>query len=143
MMSLLLTVLLTSGATYYYFVHSASGTADGKAEVISTTGVQLDLAAIAHAEQAYFATNGAYGNLAELDSTGVIDKIPTGRDGFVYSVATSAMGFVVSATRPGGKFKLTIDQDLKVEVVKDEPPGAQAENTSKVTIDQALKVGEK
>ena len=117
MVSLLLTVFLTAGATYYYFRHAGSGTAGGHAEVISTVGVKLDLATLAHAEQAYFSLHGSYGSLDQLDSTGVVDKTPTGRDGFTYKVETAPAGFVVTASRAdtsGHTSKVSIDQNMRV-----------------------------
>ena len=117
MVSLLLTVFLTAGASWYYFRHAGFGTADGHAEVVSTTGVKLDLATIAHAEQAYYSLHGSYGKLDQLDSTGVVDKTPKERDGFVYAVETSHDGFLVTASRkdPAGRAsKVMIDHQMKV-----------------------------
>ena len=116
--SLMLTILISIGTGYAFFRKSSGGSGKAATEVISTTGVQLDLITIAHAEQAYFATNGAFGNLDQLNSTGVIDKIPMGRDGFNYSVKISPKGFEAIADHPdanGHPTILSIDQDMKVK----------------------------
>lgn len=83
---------------YYYFLKQATP-APGMAvtQSIATTGVEMDLNAIAHAERDYFAQNGSYAGLDQLASSGALAPARKGRDGYTYSIETSGNGFTVSA----------------------------------------------
>jgi hypothetical protein len=88
---------------YYYFVKQAAP-APGMTvtQSITTTGVEMDLNAIAHAERDYFAQNGSYADLDQLASSGALAPARTGRDGYTYSIETSGNGFTVKAQHEAG-----------------------------------------
>jgi len=83
---------------YYYFIKQAAP-APGMAitQSVTTTGVEMDLNTIAHAERDYFAQNGSYADLDQLASSGTLSTPRTGRDGYTYSIETSGNGFTVKA----------------------------------------------
>jgi hypothetical protein len=84
-----------------YYVYMKQATPGGPGTVvtqsISTTGVQMDLNAIAQAERSYIAQNGAYGTLDQLTSSGTLTMTRTGRDGYTYSVEVTSEGFTATA----------------------------------------------
>jgi hypothetical protein len=65
---------------------------------ISITGVKNDLVAIAQAERMYFTQSGSYADLPTLSSSGTMNITRTNRDGYTYSVDSSASTFTVTAT---------------------------------------------
>ena len=69
-------------------------------QAISTTGVEMDLNAIAQAERVYFAQNGSYADLDRLASSGAMNIARTGRDGYTYSVDASGSTFTATAIHP-------------------------------------------
>lgn len=95
--SLLLVALVALGSYYYFLKRAAPGDGTVATQAISTTGVEMDLTAIAQAERAYFVQNGIYADLDTLTSSGNLTMTRTGRDGYAYSVATSASGFAATA----------------------------------------------
>jgi len=97
MVSLVVTLLIGMGIYYAYFKHASPGGDIVATQAISTTGVQMDLMAIAQAERSYYAQNGSYADLGQLTSTGVMNIARTERDGYLYSVDASSDGFVVTA----------------------------------------------
>jgi len=97
MVSLMATLAIGMGIYYAYFKHASPGGDIVATQAISTTGVQMDLMAIAQAERAYFAQNGSYADLGVLASAGIMNISRTERDGYVYSVDASSDGFVVTA----------------------------------------------
>ncbi len=99
--SLLLAALIASGAYYYFLKRAAPGPGTVATQVISTTGVRMDLMAIAQAERLYFAQKGSYGTLDQLVSSGVMTTNPAGRDGYAYSIKTAPGGFMVTARHRG------------------------------------------
>jgi hypothetical protein len=84
---------------YYIFLKHASAGAGGMAptQLISTTGVQMDLDSIAQAERSYIALNGAYATRDQLVSSGILTMTRTGRDGYTYSVEVTTEGFTATA----------------------------------------------
>ena len=85
--------------------------------MISTTGVKLDLATIAHAEQAYYSLHGAYGKLESWIPPAWWIRRPKGRDGFTYAVQSTHGGFLVTASRAdtsGHTSKISMDHQMKV-----------------------------
>ena len=70
-------------------------------QAINATGVKNDLIAIAQAERTYQAQNGKYASLSDLVSGGTMSMTRDGRDGYTYSVETSADGFTVTARYSG------------------------------------------
>jgi len=84
---------------YYFFLRSAAPGA-GNAPItqeISTTGVEMDLNAIAQAERTHFASAGSYATLDQLVSGGDLTMTRSGRDGYTYTVDASASGFTATA----------------------------------------------
>jgi hypothetical protein len=87
-------------------------------QAISATGVKNDLIAIAQAERAYQAEHGSYTSLSELISSGRMSMAREGRDGYTYSVDSSAGAFTVTARYSGPLAPppptFTIDQTMEV-----------------------------
>lgn len=83
---------------YYYFLKQATP-APGMVvtQSITTTGVEMDLNAIAQAERNYYSENGSYASLDQLASAGSLAPARTGRDGYTYSIETSGNTFTVNA----------------------------------------------
>ena len=99
---LLLALAIALGIYYFYLKRvETGGPGTSPAQAISLTGVQSDLLAIAQAERIYFAERGAYGSLDELTSRGALTVPRSGRDGYQYTVDTSAAGFTVIARYTG------------------------------------------
>ena len=90
MVSLMATLLIGMGIYYAYIKHASPGGDLVATQAISTTGVQMDLMAIAQAERVYFAQNGSYGNLDQLTTGGAMNISRTERDGYAYSVDASS-----------------------------------------------------
>lgn len=97
LIGLLLAAAIAIGAYYYYVKQAAPAPSMAVTQSISTTGVEMDLNAIAQAERNYFAQNGSYAGLDQLNSSGAIAPARTGRDGYTYSIDTSGNGFTVKA----------------------------------------------
>lgn len=97
MIGLLFAALIGIGIYYYYLKQAAPAPGMLATQAISTTGVEMDLNAIAQAERTYFAQNGSYADLDQLTSSGALTMARSGRDGYTYSIETSGNGFTVSA----------------------------------------------
>lgn len=95
--SLLLSVAIGLGVYYMYLKQSTPKGGATAIQSISTTGVEMDLSAIAQAERGYFAQNGSYGSMDQLVSSGSLTLARSGRDGYTYSVDASAAGFTATA----------------------------------------------
>ena len=72
-LSLVLSVGIGLGV-YYMYLRQATPTGGNQVatQAISTTGVEMDLNAIAQAERGYYAQNGSYGTLDQLTSSGAM-----------------------------------------------------------------------
>jgi hypothetical protein len=92
--SLLVVATISLGA-YFYFLKQAAPPGRVVTQAISTTGVEMDLTAIAQAERSYFAQNGAYASLEQLTAGGGLAR--SERDGYTYAVETSPAGFTATA----------------------------------------------
>lgn len=126
MASLLVTAVIALGI-YYYFLKTAAPTPGTVAtQAITTTGVQMDLVAIAQAERVYYAQTGSYGTIEQLTTGGAMNLSRTERDGYTYSVDPSSNGFVATASHPAVASPdpnvppphyptLTIDQTMQVQ----------------------------
>ena len=97
MIGFLFAALIGIGIYYYYLKQAAPAPGMLATQAISTTGVEMDLNAIAQAERTYFAQNGSYADLDQLTSSGALTMARSGRDGYTYSIETSGNGFTVSA----------------------------------------------
>ena len=84
---------------YYMYMKQATpaGPATVVTQIISTTGVEMDLTTIGHAERSYFAQNGSYGTLEQMTTSGELTMTRTGRDGYTYTVDVSSSGFTATA----------------------------------------------
>ena len=112
---------------YFYYLKSASPAGGQVAtQAITTTGVQMDLVAIAQAERVYFAQNGSYGTLDQLTSSGAMNISRTERDGYTYTADPSSGGFVVTARHP--------------DVVPPPGPPASTIHYPTLSIDQSMQV---
>ena len=128
MASILIVALIALGGYSLYLKTAAPGTGNGQiiTQSISTTGVEMDLNAIAQAERQYFAQNGSYASLDQLASSGTMNISAGGRDGYSYSVDASSSGFVVTATHP----------DIPAGVIQ----GSAAIHYPTVTVDQSMQI---
>jgi hypothetical protein len=97
MIGVLFAAVIALGVYYYYMKQAAPGQGMVATQVITTTGVEMDLNAIAQAERTYFAQNGSYADLDQLTSSGALTMARSGRDGYTYSIETSGNGFTVNA----------------------------------------------
>ncbi len=123
LVSLVLAVAVALGVYYFYLKRSQpSGVGNLPAQAVTTTGVQNDLLAIAQAERLYFAEKGSYASMSELTASGALSLTRSGRDGYTYSVETTAHGFTVTARytglpgdAPGVHYpKLIVDQTMQI-----------------------------
>jgi hypothetical protein len=97
MIGLLFAALIAVGIYYYLIKQAAPAPGMVATQAITTTGVEMDLNAIAQAERIYFAQNGSYADLDQLTSSGALSMGRSGRDGYSYSIETSGNGFTVQA----------------------------------------------
>jgi hypothetical protein len=98
MIATLVVALISVGAYFYFLKQAAPAPGTTVMQAASTTGVQMDLMAIAQAERAYDAQNGSYASLDQLNSSGALVTQKSGRDGYTYSVAINPGGFTATAT---------------------------------------------
>jgi len=128
MVSLLAVALIALGGYSFYLKNASPAAGKGQiaTQAISTTGVQMDLNAIAQAQRMYFAQNGSYASLNQLVSGGTMNISAGGRDGYTYSVETSPRGFVVTATHP----------DIPAGVIE----GSQAIHYPTLSIDENMQI---
>ena len=127
LVSLVIVVAVVLGG-YFLFLKRVQpdGTSGSPAQAISLTGVRSDLLAMAQAERAYFALNGSYASLDQLIQSGSLTMTRTGRDGYTYSVETSAGGFDAIARYTGepgkallpGMPTLAVDQNMTAREIK-------------------------
>ncbi len=126
--SILVVALIALGSYSYYLKQAAP--ASGKntivTQAISTTGVEMDLNAIAQGERMYFAQNGNYASLDQLVSSGTMNIPTTGRDGYTYTVEASSDGFTATASHP----------DIPAGVIQ----GSSAIHYPTISVDQSMQV---
>ena len=122
---LLLAMAIALFGLYYYLKQAAPAPHQIATQAISTTGVEMDLNAIAQSERMYFVQNGAYTDLNTLVSAGVMNLARTDRDGYTYTVETSPGGFTVTAVHP----------DTPAG-----PNGAESLHYPVITVDQSMQV---
>lgn len=102
LIALLLALAIAFGIYYFYLKRvQPAGPGNAPTQAISVTGVENDLLAIAQAERVYFTEHGAYGSLDELTASGALTLPRAGRQGYNYSVETTATGFTVTARHSG------------------------------------------
>jgi hypothetical protein len=124
MLGLLFAAVIAMGIYYLYLKQAAPAPGMLATQAITTTGVEMDLNAIAQAERTYFAQNGSYADLDQLTSSGALTMARSGRDGYTYSIETAGNGFTVTARHSDGPAvsgvaplhypALSIDQTMEV-----------------------------
>jgi len=95
----LLIAAVIAFAAYRLYLSQAVPEGKGTAvtQSINLTGVKNDLLAIAQAERAYMAQNGRYASMDELLSSGSLAMSRPARDGYEYTLETTATGFTLTA----------------------------------------------
>ncbi len=121
--SLVVVLAIVLGGYYFIFKRvQTEGTAGSPAQAISLTGVRSDLLSIAQAERTYYGLKGSYASMEELIQSGSLAMTRNSRDGYAYSVDTSAGGFTVTARYTGepgkpalpGMPTLAVDQTFEM-----------------------------
>jgi hypothetical protein len=126
LVSILVVAAIAIGAYSVYLKRAAPGPGQIATQSISTTGVQMDLNAIAQAQRLYFAQHGSYASLEQLISSGTMNLTASGRDGYTYTIQTSPNSFLVTASRP----------DIPAGVTE----GSQAIHFPTFSIDQNMEI---
>ena len=122
--SILVVALIALGACYY-FLKRASPAGTLPTQAITSTGVEMDLNAIAQAERSYYAQNGSYASLDQLTSSDSLTMSRTERDGYTYTVETSPGAFTATARHAaapppagGGQSlhypEISVDQSMQI-----------------------------
>jgi hypothetical protein len=122
--SILLVAVIALGACYY-FLKRASPAGMLPTQAITSTGVEMDLNAIAQAERSYYAQNGSYASLDQLTSSDSLTMSRTERDGYIYTVETSPGAFTATARHAaappradGGQSlhypEISVDQSMQI-----------------------------
>jgi hypothetical protein len=97
-LSLIATAAICIGGYYYFLKQTVpSGTNAPITSAIQTTGVEMDLNAIAQAERTYYTSNGVYATFEQLVSSGDLTMTKPGRDDYTYTVDANGNGFTVTA----------------------------------------------
>jgi hypothetical protein len=104
LISLVLVAAIGLGIYYVFLKEAAPNPNTPVTAAISTTGVQMDLTAIAQAERTYYTQSGSYATFDQLVASGDVTLTRPGRDGYTYAIETSSAGFTVTAqwTPPPG-----------------------------------------
>ncbi len=80
-------LVLTLGIGYCIYALQIQATGDRPiTQQIDFAAVNSDLLSLAQAERLYFAANGRYAGLEQLRQSGVMNQVPEGRRGYVYTV---------------------------------------------------------
>ncbi len=117
-------VLVIAYGVYRLYLTRVQPAGDGTAptQAITITGVENDLLAIAQAERMYVVEHGSYASLADLISSGALAMAKPGRDGYTYSVETTANSFTVTASYSGPVVaqypRLIIDQTMQIRRIE-------------------------
>jgi len=119
LISIVIALVIAFGIYRLYLTRvQPEGHGTAPTQAITITGVQNDLLAIAQAERLYLAEHGSYASLEELISSGALLMQKPGREGYTYSVETSANSFTVTARYsgpPGQRYPtLAIDQTMQI-----------------------------
>ncbi|MEJ2109601.1 MAG: type IV pilin protein [Acidobacteriota bacterium] len=84
-------ILLVVGIGFLVYSHQIQSDPDAPPlpQQIDLADVRTDLLSIGQAERLYFATNGHYATLEELQNSGVVSVVPTGsRWSYTYMIET-------------------------------------------------------
>jgi hypothetical protein len=112
-------LLVVVGAGLYLYTKDVETVVPAKSatKTVEMTAVRNDLIALANAERNYFASNGKYASLEELQTNGDI-HIPH-RDSYTYSAQLSASGFTIAAaysgTDPAAPKRMSIDETMALK----------------------------
>jgi hypothetical protein len=119
----LLGLVIALGIGYFIFKAQMTQGPTGGApprQVIDTTGVENDLAAIGHAEKMYLASHGTYASLDQLKQEGMMTFGDGSRLGYTYTVEfQDGQSFRITAT-PTDPAKqswptLTMDDTMQIQ----------------------------
>ena len=85
---------------------------------IDLTAVRSDLLSLAQAERRYFASNGTYATLEQLQQTGTIHFPGTGRRGYTYAIETGVAEHFRITAKPSDPARmdwpaLSIDETMQ------------------------------
>jgi|SRR5579884_777847 len=113
-------LLIVLVAGLYLYTRSMQSVAPGGAApttTIDVAGVNTDLMALANAEKRYFATNGKYAALDELETNGDV-HVPK-RPSYAYSAEVADNTFKIIATYSGADAKapqhVSIDESMSLK----------------------------
>ena len=110
----LIVVVAIGGYVYTRQAQSVTSVGSNPQSSIEITAVRNDLLAIANAQRRYFASNGKYVSLDELQTAGDID-IPT-RPNFSYSAQSTESTFKIVAVYSGSDSRvpkrITLDETM-------------------------------
>ncbi len=118
-------IVLAVGLTIYRSYFTGSGSPSGSVTMgtnnpraaADISGVKNDLSVLAQAERAYFALNGKYATLEELQSEGHVAINAQGRLNYSYSIEISGNHFAITAKYRGpatGMPDFSIDETMQV-----------------------------
>lgn len=117
---LLGTVVTLAIGMYFYSLQvkslQPSTDAAGNPELAAITAVKNDLLAIANAERQYFASQGSYASLGDLNSGHYI-SINSERPPYFYDIEITANSFRATATRSseGAPAQLWITESMQIQ----------------------------
>jgi Tfp pilus assembly protein PilE len=114
--SILVVAVIALGACYY-FLKRASPAGTLPTQAVTSTGVEMDLNAIAQAERSYYAQNGSYASLDQLMSSNSLAMSRAERDGYTYTVETSPGAFTATARHAAAAPPADGGQSLRYPVI--------------------------
>ena len=98
LVGILITAAVSLGIYMYTLKQAAPAPGMVVTQIPSLVGVKNDLISIAQAERMYYTDKGSYADLQTLNSSGVMSMMRTSRDGYTYSIVTTADSFTATAT---------------------------------------------
>ena len=114
-------IVLAVGAWYYQqSAQSTGGQAGNPRSTVDVAGVHNDLIAFARGERMYYAREGKYASLAELEASHDISLLSSDHRGpYTYSISTTDASFTVTATytgsqNPGVPESMSIDENMQL-----------------------------
>ena len=122
LIGLVLVLLIAFGVYRLYFAQlQSAGGAGAPAQAIEATGVKNDLIAIGQAERMYQVQHGSYATLDQLNSSGAMSMVKTGRAGYTYAAQPVADGFRAEArcsSSAAGCTNYAIDETMEVQAIR-------------------------
>lgn len=121
LIGLVLVLLIAFGVYRLYFAQlQSAGSGGTPSQVIEATGVKNDLIAIGQAERMYQVQHGSYTTLDQLNSSGAMSMVKTGRAGYTYAAQPVADGFRAEArcsSSASGCTNYAIDDTMEVQAI--------------------------